>query len=120
MQELEGRFIKWNNNAGAVRAHPASPARTGRIPTSVPAASKGLDIIGEEEEEEGSDTDSSEDAKEGQFSGKEEARIEDVPQCFKLLFTLHVRSNRRRESGLRPAGDWNLAAGRNRLAKGFS
>lgn len=67
--------IKWNNNAGAVRAHPASPTRS--KPTGVPAASKGLSIIGEdEEEEEGSG--SSEDA----VAEEPEGTVEDVPQCF--------------------------------------
>ena len=77
LQELEGRFIKWNNNAGAVRAHPTSPAR--RKPAGGPAASKGLGIIGEDSDEEeateGSDSSS---------SGAEEAgvTVEDIPQSF--------------------------------------
>jgi hypothetical protein len=74
-QELEGRFIKWNNNAGAVRAHPTSPAR--RKPTGGPAASGLLGIIGEDEDEvdEGSGSEES-------SEGVEEARVEDVAQCF--------------------------------------
>jgi hypothetical protein len=69
--ELEGRFTKWNNNAGAVR--PAAPGGAAAAAAAARARNRGLAALaeedGEEEEEEG-------------VGAGEAASTGDVPQCF--------------------------------------
>ncbi len=71
--ELEGRFTKWNNNAGAVRR--AAPGGTAAAAAAAARVrDRALVALAEEEEEE--------EEEEEDFDGGEGASTEDVPQCF--------------------------------------
>ncbi len=79
-QELEGRFTKWNNNAGAVR-----PRRPG-------GGTGGLGAIGEDSDDGGSEEEEA--ACGGRRGVGAAVEVGDVPQCFSH-FTYEATEGRR-------------------------
>jgi hypothetical protein len=116
--ELEGRFTKWNNNAGAVR--PAAPGGASAA-TAARVRDRALAALGALAEEEGDEGDEGD-----QGGGGEEASTGDVPQCFshftyeasdgeKLVCDLqvdpclpHANSNKCIRAHARVCTCWNL------------
>ncbi|KAG2501020.1 hypothetical protein HYH03_000840 [Edaphochlamys debaryana] len=84
-EELEGQFVKWNNNAGGVRGGPRAP-----VDASL------LGVIAEEDEDEEGD------------EGESGPRTEDVPQAFSH-FSYVVTEHRKLVCDLQ--GVWNSTDG---------
>eukprot|EP00798_Chlamydomonas_sp_ICE-L_P022993 gene22993-30181_t len=68
-QELEGKFTKWNNNAGGVAKGMNAPM------SQLRANVMGLGAINEDEEEE-------EEGEESRDEGADDLKLEYIPQCF--------------------------------------
>eukprot|EP00798_Chlamydomonas_sp_ICE-L_P022991 gene22991-30179_t len=66
-QELEGKFTKWNNNAGGVAKGMNAPM------SQLQANVMGLGAINEDDEEEG---------EESSYVGVDDLKVEYIPQCF--------------------------------------
>ncbi|KAG2448501.1 hypothetical protein HYH02_006392 [Chlamydomonas schloesseri] len=111
-EELEGKFTKWNNNAGGVgQGRLGLSSSNMRNSTARNNNNTALGAIAEDEEEEESDEDAEEDARNnagGGPAGGAEAHIEDVPQAFSH-FTWDCTEGRKLVCDLQ--GVWNSTDG---------
>eukprot|EP00798_Chlamydomonas_sp_ICE-L_P013595 gene13595-19468_t len=94
-QELEGKFTKWNNNAGGVAKGMNAPM------SQLRANVMGLGVINEDEEEE-------EEKEESSNEGADDLKVEYVPQCFSH-FTHQVTNGRKLVCDIQ--GVWNAEDG---------
>lgn len=94
--ELEGKYIKWNNNAGGVLRHSSQVKAAAAPSTTVVAKAKDNKVLEHQREEDGET---------GTSNGHKED-VDDVPQCFSHFTGQSVRGRNSFATSRAPGTRW--------------